>query len=43
VDEAERDGRRYRLLLPTQPSLGPGQGPGHRHLCLRALALMPYG
>lgn len=43
VDEAERDGRRYRLLLPAQPVLGPDHGPSHRHLCLRALALMPYG
>ncbi|WP_222565501.1 DUF58 domain-containing protein [Novilysobacter antarcticus] len=43
VDEAERDGRRYRLALPVQPSIGPSQGPGHRHDCLRALALMPDG
>lgn len=43
VDEAERDGRRYRLLLPRQPAIGPGQGPVHRHACLRALALMPHG
>lgn len=43
VDEAERDGRRYRLALPGQPALGPSQGPGHRHDCLRALALMPDG
>ncbi|RPE81252.1 DUF58 domain-containing protein [Vulcaniibacterium tengchongense] len=42
VDEAERDGRRYRLHLPNQPALGPGQGAQHRHACLRALALMPY-
>lgn len=41
VDEAERDGRRYRLDLPGQPSLGPAQGPVHRHACLRALALLP--
>jgi uncharacterized protein (DUF58 family) len=41
VDEAERDGRRYRLLLPGQPPLGPAQGAQHRHACLRALALMP--
>jgi uncharacterized protein (DUF58 family) len=42
VDEAERDGRRYRLVLPGQPALGPAQGPIHRHDCLRALALLPY-
>ncbi len=41
VDEAERDGRRYRLLLPGQPPLGPAQGALHRHACLKALALMP--
>lgn len=41
VDLAEREGRRYRLLLPGQPALGPGQGSAHRHLCLRALALLP--
>ena len=41
VDEAERDGRRYRLLLPGQPPLGPAQGVQHRHACLRALALLP--
>lgn len=43
VDEAERDGRRYRLRLPAQPDLGPDRGPQHRHACLRALALMPEG
>ncbi|GHA69792.1 DUF58 domain-containing protein [Cognatilysobacter bugurensis] len=43
VDEAERDGRRYRLVLPGQPALGPDHGPSHRHACLRALALMPGG
>ncbi|KGM57540.1 membrane protein [Lysobacter arseniciresistens ZS79] len=43
VDEAERDGRRYRLLLPGQPPLGPDHGPAHRHACLRALALLPHG
>lgn len=42
VDLAEREGRRYRLRLPAQPVLGPGQGPAHRHLCLRALALLPH-
>jgi uncharacterized protein (DUF58 family) len=41
VDLAEREGRRYRLLLPGQPVLGPAHGSAHRHLCLRALALMP--
>lgn len=41
VDEAEREGRRYRLLLPGQPALGPALGVDHRHACLRALALMP--
>ena len=43
VDEAERDGRRYRLLVPGQPPLGPAQGNAHRHACLKALALMPEG
>ncbi|MGO1068358.1 DUF58 domain-containing protein [Lysobacter sp. CA199] len=43
VDEAERDGCRYRLSLPNQPALGPGNGAAHRHACLRALALMPHG
>jgi uncharacterized protein (DUF58 family) len=41
VDEAERDGRRYKLCLPGQPDLGPDRGSQHRHVCLRALALMP--
>jgi len=41
VDEAEREGRRYRLDLPGQPPLGPGSGPQQRHACLRALALLP--
>ena len=41
VDLAEREGRRYRLLLPGQPVLGPAHGNAHRHLCLRALALLP--
>ncbi|MBA3487586.1 MAG: DUF58 domain-containing protein [Lysobacter sp.] len=43
VDEAECDGRRYRLTLPGQPSIGPAQGATHRHACLRALALLPHG
>ncbi len=42
VDEAEREGRRYRLNLPGQPPLGPARGPQHRHECLRALALLPH-
>lgn len=41
VDEAERDGRRYRLALPGQRPLGPDGGAAHRHACLRALALLP--
>lgn len=41
VDDAEREGRRYRLLLPGQTPIGPGNGHAHRHACLRALALMP--
>lgn len=41
IDEAEREGRRYRLQLPGQPTLGPASGPPHRHACLRALALLP--
>lgn len=41
VDEAEREGRRYRLLLPGTPPIGPGNGDTHRHQCLRALALLP--
>jgi uncharacterized protein (DUF58 family) len=42
VDLAEREGRRYRLVLPGQPAMGPSHGAAHRHLCLRALALLPY-
>ena len=42
VDVAEREGRRYTLLLPAHPPFGPGQGASHHHLCLRALALMPH-
>jgi uncharacterized protein (DUF58 family) len=41
VDEAERRNLRYRLRLPGQ-SIGPAQGPSHRHACLRALALLPH-
>ena len=40
IDEAEREGRRYRLQLPRQ-AIGPASGAAHRHACLRALALMP--
>ena len=40
VDEAEREGRRYRLELPGEV-LGPARGAEHRHACLRALALLP--
>ena len=42
VECAEREGLRYRLWLPGQPALGPANGPAHRHLCLRALALLPH-
>ena len=42
VEAAEREGLRYRLSLPDQPPLGPSNGPSHRHLCLRALALLPH-
>ena len=41
VDDAEREGRRYRLDLPGHAPLGPGSGPQQRHACLRALALLP--
>lgn len=41
VELGEREGRRYRLTLPDQPPIGPAHGALHRHLCLRALALMP--
>lgn len=43
IDEAERDGRRYRLCLPGQPDIGPDRGAAHRHACQRALALLPVG
>ncbi len=43
VDEAERDGRRYRLRLPGQAAIGPAQGEPHRHACLKALAVLPDG
>lgn len=41
VDQAERESRRYRLILPGQSALGPAHGPPHRLACLRALALLP--
>lgn len=41
VDEAERDARRYRLVVPGHAPIGPAHGPAHRHACLRALALLP--
>jgi uncharacterized protein (DUF58 family) len=40
VVEAERSGSRFSLALPTQ-RIAAGRGAEHRHLCLRALALMP--
>ena len=40
VLDAERAGRSYGLRLPDT-EIPPGQGPGHRHRCLQALALMP--
>ncbi len=42
IDDAEREGRRYALRLPGQASVPMGSGATHRHLCLRALALMPF-
>lgn len=41
VDEATRQGRRYRLHLPGTIVIGPDSGTAHRHACLRALALLP--
>ncbi|WP_240124938.1 DUF58 domain-containing protein [Thermomonas alba] len=41
VEEAERSGLRYALLLPGQPAIPAGHGDTHRHRCLRALALLP--
>ena len=41
VDDAERAGQRYALHLPATPRIDFGHGAQHRHLCLRALALMP--
>ena len=42
VVEAERSGSRYSLRVPGQV-IAAGQGPEHRHACLRALALLPDG
>jgi uncharacterized protein (DUF58 family) len=42
VVEAERSGSRYSLLLPNQV-VPAGRGAEHRHICLRALALLPDG
>jgi uncharacterized protein (DUF58 family) len=42
VLEAERSGSRYAMNIPGQ-RIPPGQGPEHRHACLRALALLPNG
>ena len=41
VDDAERAGRHYALLLPAAAAIPFGNGAQHRHLCLRALALLP--
>jgi len=40
VREAERSGLQYALRIPGFVS-GSGSGPGHAHVCLEALALMP--
>lgn len=40
VCDAHAAQQRYELRLPDQ-RVGPGQGPDHRHACLRALALLP--
>ncbi|HKJ70708.1 MAG TPA: DUF58 domain-containing protein [Gammaproteobacteria bacterium] len=40
VLDAERAGRIYGLRLPDT-EIPPDQGPGHRHRCLEALALLP--
>lgn len=40
VVEAERSGSRYSLVLPMQ-RIAAGRGVEHRHLCMRALALLP--
>lgn len=41
IDDAEREGRRYALLVPGQPLIPMGLGSVHRHRCLRTLALLP--
>lgn len=41
VVEAERSGSRYALVLPGE-RIPAGRGAEHRHLCLRALALLPH-
>ena len=41
VVDAERSGSLYSLWLPSQ-RIPAGRGAEHRHLCLRALALMPH-
>lgn len=41
IDDAEREGRRYALRIPGHAPISMGLGAAHRHLCLRALALMP--
>ncbi len=43
IDDAERDGLRYCLVLPAHAPIGPARGDAHRHACLRALALLPEG
>jgi uncharacterized protein (DUF58 family) len=40
VCDAEAAQHHYLLRLPDE-SIGPSLGPDHRHLCLRALALLP--
>ena len=40
VLDADREGRRYALMLPGE-TLSPAHGAEHRHACLRALALLP--
>lgn len=42
VLDAERAGRAYGLRLPGE-LIPPGQGAGHRHRCLKALALLEAG
>ncbi len=41
IDDAEREGRRYALLVPGQALIPMGIGSVHRHRCLRTLALLP--